>query len=146
MNSDGTVNNSVLLSGGIWDSIVYWDPNADRSRLVQDSPGSQVYEKRASSALLLAHELIHSYNLARGEIGSGGTRLPREIVVGNTHYLDFAFAAEQRAVGLAFNSTGDITENDIRAQLGEPRTVAYSRRSEWKFLYFHNPVPIPPRR
>lgn len=143
LNADGTVNITAPVTGGSFDSLVHWDPAQTHALPVQDSSGSQVYEKDTPPEIGLGHELIHAYNLARGEIS--GYAPPREFSVGNAVYSEDILASEHRVVGFGYNESGDITENHLRAQLGEPRRFSYDNRSKWKFEYKRLPPPPPLR-
>ena len=130
VKSNGQPNSEVGLYGGVSDSIVNWDPDAQFSAEERVSPETVVTVK-SPSEIQLAHELIHAYNLARGE---------------QTHFLEFGFhsfpaggwvyeeaarARELRVLGYGYNVDGDITENQIRRQLGYRSRAAYALQSNW---------------
>lgn len=140
VNNDG-VNGRVgmmspeelMTTGTIFDrtSLIFWDPTKGSPVGWQKSAAHQVVDGGASAEVRLAHELIHAYNTARGDFFLG-LPITHTFWVWNVEYQEETNRSEMRAVGFGPNEPGDITENDIRDQLGQGRRISYTPKAFWK--------------
>ncbi|MGB7069153.1 MAG: RHS repeat-associated core domain-containing protein [Pyrinomonadaceae bacterium] len=134
IKTDGSVNWKAKTDGSSSDAIVYWDPDAIKFAEERVGP-NQIESVQVHVEVLLAHELIHAYNRMRGGIG-GHDQLTGDhyFTEGNLGYYENAERTELRAVGYGFNQPGDITENQIRSQLGYQGRSAYLARKYWSLV------------
>ena len=131
--STGPVNSDLTrkLTSDPSDTRVLWDPDG-KLRIEERLGNGRIDGRVMKSAVVLAHELIHAYNWTRPgntEFYDTGAYTFEE---NSIKYLDDSAKSELRAVGLGnYNLPGDITENDIRAQLGLNPRAAYADRHDW---------------
>ncbi|ADX47300.1 hypothetical protein Acav_3399 [Paracidovorax avenae ATCC 19860] len=82
----------------------------------------------ANAFITLAHELVHAKHHLAGTMMYGGGPVTREASSSRTD----AGREELRAVGLGeYASTGEPSENSIRAEHGLPQRTSYSRSGNW---------------
>ncbi len=133
VKSDLTVNLNGYITNATSDTSVLWDPKAGVELEERRGKGrnGRIVSALASSTVVLAHELIHAYNWTRPGRVSPLEMGPHIFQEGSIRYMEDWYTNEFRAVGLGYNRLGDITENEIRAQLGLPRRAAYTSRENW---------------
>lgn len=133
VNVDGTPNLNGYAPSVPSNAQVLWDPDAAPLAEVRSGRGqnSEIVESAADPALTLGHELIHAFNQVRGDWGDlneGDSKFKE----GTSEYMETGMKRELRAVGLGgYNKVGDITENDLRKQLGQPLRATYTPRIRW---------------
>jgi hypothetical protein len=108
--------------------IIDFGLNARKSAFISEtSIISETSTEIVSPELLLAHELIHADNFARNPQPTDNIVQTRTVVRGNVRFTEQEKGTEFRAVGFAgFTFRGDITENQIRAELGKPPRAYYN--------------------
>jgi NleD-like pathogen effector protein (putative zinc metallopeptidase) len=75
--------------------------------------------------IALGHELIHADHAQRG-VWRGDDKTLKHFATGEGERGDYAIAEEMDTVGLGDTKrAGDITENDLREQLGHEQRVSY---------------------
>ncbi|MBK8811947.1 MAG: hypothetical protein IPN69_14620 [Acidobacteria bacterium] len=111
-------------------SMIQWDPNY-RQLVPERERDGHISSRYIDPAIALGHELIHAFNTGRGESAPliGANHCFEE---GRQAFEESVNSAEQRAVGFAYNEDLDITENQLRAQLGYAARAAYYLRKSWK--------------
>jgi RHS repeat-associated protein len=129
VDSSGRANSTNLV-GGASDALVLWDPDAIALTEERVSP-DRVVTARATPEITLAHELIHAHNRVRGDFGGlefGYHFFPAD----GWLQMDVSQQRELRALGYGFNSAGDVTENQIRRELGLRSRASYGNRTSWR--------------
>ena len=115
---------------------VLWDPNVRPLVYVRTGRGkhSHLIASDVDPDLTLGHELVHAYNQIR--LGEAGFRDlgDHKFNDGDATHMETWYIRELRAVGLGpYNKAGDITENDLRKQLGQPLRATYlGSRQDWR--------------
>lgn len=109
--------------------LISFDPNHSDQGEVRNSDGS-IGTSTVSPALQLAHELIHADELMRGGQPLDTTLTQHRFTEFGVTHQETVQQKELRAVG--FNAgRGDITENQIRRELGQRPRAAYLDRRYW---------------
>jgi hypothetical protein len=130
--ADGTPDMRAQLVGGVSGSIIKWNPDYKFYPEVRESPG---VVKTATDPdppeVALAHELIHAYNKARGEVAFDPFGATHYFSTFGEYHSEMINSREARAMGFAFNSEGDITEDMIRHELGLLPRASYLSRRRW---------------
>ncbi len=120
------------------DMVVNWDPDLIVWMEVRAKKDLIISEPR-DPVLGLAHELIHAYNYMRpypnaysySFLGNRGNRFTHYFTEGDFVYSESAHWEEFRTLGYFGNLPNDVTENQIRRQLGDRSRAAYSDRIDW---------------
>ena len=119
------------------DMIAFWDPNTAGTEEVRVN-ANRIQSVSANPTSVLAHELIHAYDSMRGIDRSNTTPFLNSSIdfkhyftEGAVSYYESASYEEFKTVGFLGTQAGDVSENQIRAQLGLPRLAAYSQRKSW---------------
>jgi len=120
------------------DAKIFWDPNYSSTVEVRAGP-NKIRAAKTNSAVVLAHEMIHAYNYMRPYPNASLYDFVMNRSVDPTHYFteggvaysETAHYEEFRTLGLFGNLPGDITENDIRRQLGYRARMTYRDRKYW---------------
>lgn len=121
---DGNKFEQMAKNGTPTDTIVFWDPN-------QKVPEGAILNNAASEtspdpASNLAHELIHAEHAVRGSAPKSGLYSQQFTYQGQTYNETETSDEEFRTVGLyGFARPGDITENQIRRELGLRPRISY---------------------
>lgn len=134
INSNGSVNVKALDLGETPSNTeVFWDPDAKPESTVRadNSPNAEILVETTKPVMTLGHELIHAYNFTRGDWG-WSVPVPHTFSEGEKNYYEnVETRAELRAIGLGYNRPGDITENDLRQQLGMSSVPTVTFRENW---------------
>jgi RHS repeat-associated protein len=102
---------------------------ADAGGRVSDT--SPIRDAPTPSAITLGHELIHADHIVNGTYSN--TKAEHTFREGSNTYSEQESEDEFRAVGFAgFTRKGDITENQLRKELGLRPRAAYNSRGDWK--------------
>jgi hypothetical protein len=123
------------------DAVVMWDPNKIETSEERESSGA-IRAAPTDPAVTLAHELIHAFNYMRsndqayanlgGLFGNPSIDHKHYFTEGGVAYFESGSYDELRTVGFYGNQIGDVTENQIRAQLGIPSRATYDARKFWQ--------------
>ena len=132
MNDKGELDVHAQILGTASNQIVSWDPQFSIDVPVQwpDAQGnvtstSPIVNMVASPTIILGHELIHALNGMNGQEGDFDFD---DHSVEGMGFTETVKVRELRDVGFGHNKTGDITENQLRKELGELPRAAYSNR------------------
>ena len=111
--------------------VITFDTKTRESIEVRNPDGT-ISADTASPGEQLAHELIHAeQRLRSGPLDSAPAT--HTFSDGGTNRQERATASEFRAVGIpGFTSRGDITENQIRRELGLRPRATYNTRKNWE--------------
>jgi hypothetical protein len=82
------------------------------------------------TAVGLGHEFVHVSHILNGTMDYT-TRGQHVFSEGGITYVEEQLNEEFRAVGLGYNRRGDITENQLRRELGYGPRATYSKRDKW---------------
>jgi RHS repeat-associated protein len=147
-NSASASNLQAASDGTGSNATVFWDPNntlPDETR-VPDANGnitavSPIEPRATDPDLNLGHELIHADHITTGTriphmTQAGKIQLPNVgthlFVEGTTLHAETYRPEELRTTGFApFVRKGDITENQLRRELGLAPRAAYLSRKQW---------------
>jgi hypothetical protein len=98
--------------------------------------GSIEMVKPPDAAVLLGHELSHATHILDGTYdASPGAKPPtgeHYFSENGVNYVEHEEQEEFRTVGLGYNRKGDITENQLRKELGLSPRAAYGGRDKWQ--------------
>ena len=119
-------------------ATVYWNPNS-QPLIETRTPDGGIQALNRPAVIGLFHELIHADHDTRGtQEFSATVGLPyfgvHDFTEGNTMHREQSTRNEFRTVGFAgFTHRGDITENQIRRELGQLPRAASSARKFWDY-------------
>jgi RHS repeat-associated protein len=122
---------NIDINGARADVYVWWGAGKGQpSTVLRDGV---VKDEPTPIAIALGHELIHAEHMIDGTYTSVEQQAVRTFNFGGTTYQETRSAEEFRTVGYAgFTNRGDITENQLRKELGVPPRIAYNPRSLWR--------------
>lgn len=134
------LNDNITINGVKPAALVVWGAGKlqDAPVRVSDSNGritdtGPIQDKGALLAIALGHELIHAAHIIDGTYIDDTTS--HNFRVGNTTYQEARGFDEFRTIGFAgFVRRGDITENQLRRELGQPPRAAVSGRRTWRVV------------
>jgi hypothetical protein len=96
---------------------VAWDPEASLKLDSSGRPYKGLFNDSSEAHIALAHELVHSVHILKGDFKRGGDRLDPDTQAGKE---------ELRAVGLGKYAEAPYSENSIRQELGLPLRSQYN--------------------
>lgn len=103
-----------------------------KAAIAVTNPDGSIVEDSASPGEQLAHELVHAdQRLRSGPLDT--TPSIHSFSTGGVNYQESEASKEFRAVGYSgFRQRGDISENQIRRELGVRPRAAYNTRDKWQ--------------
>lgn len=98
------------------------------------SPNSPIVDATMDPTISFGHELIHAHHFIRPGNYSKIQEAPHQFSEGQTVWREEIELREHRAVGFGYNKPGDITENQLRRELGMNPRASYSDRNGWTLV------------
>ena len=127
-----------MVNGQPSGATIEYDPNATVGLSIRmpDTQGkitetSPIQDMPTNSALSLGHELIHADHIMSG--GVSVAMADHDFREGAITFRENHYSEEFRTVGFGgFTRSGDITENQLRRELGMNPRAAYLSRPDWQ--------------
>jgi RHS repeat-associated protein len=134
-------NQQAAVAGQASNVIVLFDPNINvnvptrtpdaNGRITATSP---IQDQAADPAIVLGHELIHAEHFTKGT--ANFALVDHDFVEGNIAYRETWRQEELRTTGFAPHvRRGDITENQLRRELGQRPRATYLPRQAWQQIW-----------